>query len=221
MSTKTEEIPEETTGSDSKAVLPSDENPDPQLFYELVSLQKFRHYNIVKPGPVATPAYHITNCETLRRKKFDLTVHQGSPDGQVFGVAKRQMRGWTVGFGSPADEFQGKELVWEQLQRPKKFSHKVYYFEFGSGADRKTYTYRKTYGTLKRLKSMELRAGGVDDEDGELLAKWVGNNGWTMKTGSLFIKRLDEKGQDQEVWERAVCLTAFAIIESQIRRSKG
>lgn len=220
MPPKKEEQTEQTTGSDSQAVLPSDENPDPELFYELVSLQKFRHYNIVKPGPVATTVYHITNCETLRKKKFDLTVHQGSPDGQVFGVGKRQLRGWTIGFGSPAEEIEeGKELVWEQLQRPKKFSHKVYYFEFGSGANRKTYTYRKGYGTLKRLKSMELRAGGVEEEEGELMAKWIGNNNWSMKTGSLFIKNL--KGQDQELWERAVCLTAFAIIESQIRRAKG
>jgi hypothetical protein len=105
----------------------------------------------------------------------------------------------------------------------------VYNFEFGTGATRRSYTYRKSYGVLKKLKGMELRAGGVDKEDGQLLAKWVGNNSWKMKNGSLSIARpseslqeLNETRDEQfEKWEIMVCLTTFSIIESQFRRSKG
>lgn len=73
---------------------------------------------------------------------------------------------------------------------------------------------------------MELRTGGVDEENGQLLAKWVGSSSWHIMDGSLFIAK---SGQDQNgphvgnanEWEIMVCLTTFAIIESQHRRSKG
>lgn len=76
---------------------------------------------------------------------------------------------------------------------------------------------------------LELRAGAVDEEDGQLLAKWVGSSSWTMKAGSLFIAYTAKNGQDHNTprdeetkkWEIIVCLTTFAIIESQVRGNMG
>ncbi|KAG2019200.1 hypothetical protein GB937_005494 [Aspergillus fischeri] len=139
------------------------------------------------------------------------------------------LRGFTIGLGNPAREIEGKPMVWERLERPEKYGHKVYHLDFGTGAQRTTSPYRKSYSVLRRLKSMELRTGGVDEEDGQVLAKWVGSSSWTMKPGRLFIANMAKSGQDHNThldeeakkWERMVCLTAFAIIESQHRRSKG
>jgi hypothetical protein len=200
------------------------------LSSELVSKAKFQAYRITGPGPQATSIYYIETHETLSKNKFDLILHQGdSKDGEVLGVVKMHRRGFTIGLGDPAGEIEGKPMLWEDLERPEKYSHKVYHFDFGRGAYRMTYTYRKSYGVLGRLKGMELRTGGVGQEDGELLAKWVGSSSWTMKTGSLFIANMAKRGQDPNAhlneeakkWEIIVCLTAFAIIESQHRRSKG
>jgi hypothetical protein len=195
-----------------------------------VSKGKLQTYLITRPGPQADSIYYIETHEVLSKHKFDLLLHQGnSKDGEVLGVVKMHRRGFTIGLGDPAGEIEGKQMIWEGLERLQKYSHKVYYFDFGTGAARKTYTYRKTYGVLGRLKSMELRAGGIDQEDGPLLAKWVGSSSWTMKAGSLFIADTAKNGQDHNAprdeetkkWEVMVCLTTFAIIESQVRRSKG
>ncbi|KAF7179358.1 hypothetical protein CNMCM7691_008291 [Aspergillus felis] len=200
------------------------------LSYELVSKAEFQKYRIVRPGPQADSVYLIETHETLSKNKFDLLLHQGdSKDGEVLGVVKMHLRGFTIGLGDPAKEIEGTPMVWEKLERPEKYGHKVYHFDFGTGAQRMTYTYRKSYRVLGRLKSMELRAGGIDKEDGQLLAKWVGSSSWTMKAGSLFIANMAKSGQDHSAhldeeakkWEIMVCLTAFAIIESQHRRSKG
>jgi hypothetical protein len=200
------------------------------LSYELVSKGKLQTYLITRPGPQTDSIYYIETHETLSKHKFDLLLHQGnSKDGEVLGVVKMHRRGFTIGLGDPAGEIEGKQVIWEKLERPEKYSHKVYYFNFGTGEARRTYTYRKTYRTLGRLKGMELRAGGVDEEDGQLLAKWVGSSSWMMKNGSLFIASTAKNGQDHNAprdeetkkWEMMVCLTTFAIIESQVRRSKG
>ncbi|KAJ5601322.1 hypothetical protein N7510_010856 [Penicillium lagena] len=200
------------------------------LSYELVSNGKLQKYRIMMPGPPADSVYYIETHETLSKHKFDLLLHQGdSKDGEVLGVVKMHRRGFTIGLGDPAGEIEGKQMIWERLERPEKYSHKIYYFDFGTGAQRMTYTYRKSLGALGKLKSMELRAGGVDEEDGQLVAKWVRSSSWTMKAGSLFIAYTAKSGQDRnpprdkeaKKWEIMVCLTTFAIIESQIRRSKG
>lgn len=218
---------------DSDTVAPditAAENLDQGLSYELVSEAKFQAYHIRRPGPQATSVYYIETHETLKKNKFDLVLHEGhSKGGEVLGVVKMHLRGFTIGLGDPAREIEGKPMIWERLERPEKYRHKVYYFDFGSREHRMTYTYRKSYGVLGRLKSMELRTGGVDKEDGELLAKWVGRSSWTMKAGSLFVANVAKSSQDHNAhldrdakkWEIMVCLTAFAIIESQHRRSKG
>lgn len=198
--------------------------------YELVSKRKLRAYEIQNPDPNSETIYYIESNETLSRSKFDLLLHKGdSKNGEVLGVAKRHLRGFTIGLGDPAKEIEGKHVIWEKLERPEKYSHKVYHFDFGKGEDRMTYTFRKSTGRTGRLKSMEVRTGGVDQEDGELVAKWVGSSRWNMKNGSLFLadrmKSGEEKSAVGEVHasdlEVMVYLTTFAVIESQVRRSKG
>lgn len=198
--------------------------------YELVSKGKLRAYEIHSPGPNSSPIYYIESNETLSKSKFDLLLHKGdSKNGVILGVAKRHLRGFTIGLGDPAGEIEGKPIIWEKLERPEKYSHKIYHFDFGKGEQRKTYTFRKSTGRTGRLKSMELRIGGVDEEDGELVAKWIGSSRWNMKNGSLFLADTVKKEQDQSAvredhandLEIIVYLTTFAVIESQVRRSKG
>ncbi|KAJ5762893.1 hypothetical protein N7533_001574 [Penicillium manginii] len=201
-------------------------------FYELVSDGKLRAYEIKSFGPNTATIYYIESNETLSKSKFDLLIHKGdSKGGEVLGVAKRHMRGFTIGLGDPAGEIEGKQIIWEKLERPEKYSHKVYHFDFGKGEQRSTYTFRKATGRTGRLKSMELRVGGVDEEDGKLVAKWVGSSRWNMKNGSLFVADTVKREQDSKQnalregdandLEMIVYLTTFAIIESQVRRSKG
>lgn len=200
------------------------------LSYELVSKAKFQAYRIERLGSQAKSMYYIETHETLSKHKFDLLLHQGdSKDGEVLGVAKRHGRGFTIGVGDPAREIEGKQMIWERLERPEKYGHKIYYFDFGTGVQRMTCTYRKSNGFLGKLKTIELRAGGIDEEDGRLLAKWVGSSSRKIKEGSLFIPYTAKSGQDHNAisdeetkkWEIMVCLTTFAIIESQFRRRKG
>ncbi|KAJ5819292.1 hypothetical protein N7474_004883 [Penicillium riverlandense] len=226
MATTTSPMDSDTLTSDITAAT----NLGQGHFYELVSKGKLQAYNILRPAPQAKSVYYIETHETLSKHKFDLILHQGdSKDGEVLGVAKMHLRGFTIGLGDPAGEIEGKQMIWERLERPEKYSHKIYYFDFGTGAQRMTYTYRKSHGALGRLKSMELRAGGVDEEDGQLQAKWVGSSSWKIKEGSLLIAYTAKSEQDHnppsdeetKKWEIMVCLTTFAIIESQFRRSKG
>ncbi|KAJ5754152.1 uncharacterized protein N7511_008305 [Penicillium nucicola] len=200
------------------------------LSYELVSKGKLQEYCITTPEPQKIPVYFIETHETLSKHKFDLILHQGDPKtGEILGVAKMHRRGFTIGVGDPAEEIEGKQLTWERLERPERYSHKVYHFDFGTGATRKTYTWRKSYRSLGRLKGMELRAGGIEEEKGQLLATWLGSNSWKMKYGRLYITQVADDGQNRELpseeqtkkWGLMVCLTTFAIIESQVRRSKG
>lgn len=217
-----------TIGSDTLALdFTAATNHSQEPFYELVSKGKLQTYLITRPDPQAGSVYYVETHETLSKHKFDLLLHQGdSKDGEVLGVVKFHRRGFTIGLGNPGGELEGKHMTWERLERPEKYSHKVYYFDFGTGEQRMRYTYRKSYGVLGRLKTMELRAGGVDEENGQLLSKWVGNSSWSMKSGSLFIASAARNGQgknahDDREWERMICLTTFAIVESQHRRSKG
>lgn len=212
-------------------------SPDPPVaspfekgsYYELVSKEKFRAYKISSPGHEADAIHHIESNETLSKNKFDLLLHKGdSEKGEILGVAKRHLRGFTIGLGDPAGEIEGKEVVWEKLERPEKYSHKVYHFDYGKGEQRTTYTFRKTNGRTGRLKSMELRVGRPDREDGELVAKWIGSSRWNMRHGSLFVADTTKGGANQSAAQRdtsdfdiVVWLTTFSVIESQYRRSKG
>jgi hypothetical protein len=221
-----------TTITNADTLVPTDGNPDPELFYELVSQATFRSHLLSKPDALSSASFCIEKHETLSKNKFDLLIHQGAfKNGEVLGVAKFHVRGldYTIGLGNPAGEIEGKGITWEKLTRLGKYTHKVHYFSIGSAEQRRTYTYRKQYTRFKRLKTMELRAGGIEDEKGELLARWVGTSKLSMKRGSLFIKRIGLKGQEPDApldeearkWEIMVCMTAFTIIESQVRRSKG
>ena len=224
---------------DSETAAPNTESAvnapgdDRALFYELVSQPTIHRYRIVRPDAPSTPVYYIEKHKSLSKNTFDLILHEGdSKHGDVLGVVKLHPRGFTFGLGDPAaDKREGEEMIWEESKRPKTFSHRVHQFDFGTGAQRRTYTYRKSYSVLKRLKGIELRAGGVEEEEAEgpVLAKWVGGKSkWTMKAGSLLIRRTGMEDRNQDVpsdekakkWEVMVCLTTFGIIESQLKRRK-
>lgn len=199
-------------------------------FCKFISIGKLQSYQIRRLESPPDSMYYLESNETLSKGKFDLLLHKGhSKEGEILGVAKMHSRGFTIGIGDPAGELEGRPVIWERLERPEKYSHKTYHFDFGSAGQRATYTYRKTNGRTGRLKSMELRAGGVDEENGQLLAKWVGSSSWHMKDGTLFIAQGMEigpssdmpNGQNSNNWDIVVFLTAFSIIESQHRRSKG
>ena len=89
---------------DSDTVAPditAAENLDQGLSYELVSEAKFQAYHIRRPGPQATSVYYIETHETLKKNKFDLVLHEGhSKGGEVLGVVKMHLRGFTIGLGS-------------------------------------------------------------------------------------------------------------------------
>jgi len=138
----------------------------------------------------------------------------------------------TIGLGDPnalyrEDYFEVGErrerMVWERITRNKKWSYNSYTFSYAAAdGERKTYTWRRTVDRwYKQLKEMELRAGSVEEVEGEVLAVWKGTNRWNVKRGSLFIRK-GEEGDEKEKkrWEVMVILTAFAIIENFQRRGK-
>jgi hypothetical protein len=218
---------------DSQSIGPNPANPNQELFYELVSIatvHKHKHC-IAKPDSLSTPIYYVERHKSLSKKKFDLKIHDGdSKQGIALGVVKLHSRGATIGLGDPDAVIEegrksGQRMIWEKLERLHKWNHNAYYFEYGSGEERKVYTYRKKFNRWCVFKSIELRLGGLEAVEGELVAKWVGTSKWLLKPGSLFIKRefgdqksevpAKETGKD---WEMMVMLTMLTIIESQARR---
>jgi hypothetical protein len=83
---------------------------------ELVSKGKFQAYRIQQPGPRVNSIYYFETHETLSKNKFDLLLHNGdAKDGEVLGVVKMHMRGFTIGIGNPAKELEGRPITWEKL----------------------------------------------------------------------------------------------------------
>lgn len=128
----------------------------------------------------------------------------------------------TIGIGNPDaimedDRDENERMVWERLQRMKKWSYRWYEFEFGG----QVYTWRRTADRwLRSLRDMELRVG--KKEDGELVAAWRGTSRMNVKRGSFFIKRRDEgvEGVEGDRFETMTLLTGLAIIEGFMRRAR-
>ena len=223
---------------DSESFSPNPANPDPATFYELVSIATgLKHHRVAKPNSLSTFNYCMERHETISKKKFDLKIHEGdSKKGTVLGVVKLHVRGFTVGLGDPDKLIEdggkgGERMVWEKLEKPEKWNHKVYYFEYGSGEERKMYTYRKIVNRIGALLSMELRLGGVEAVEGELVAKWVRGSKWLVMSGNLFIKRRElrehgsestgkETGKESNDWELMIMLSVFGIIENRARSGR-
>jgi hypothetical protein len=219
--------PPSPTSPTSPTSLPNETTTlDAAQFYELISTKKLPTHQLSLSTTPETPLYTIEMHEPLSSKKPSILLHAGSTKADpVVGIAKlhsQRSKFNTIGIGNPEAILEeggdkAERMVWERLQRMKKWSYRWYEFEFGG----KVFTWRRTEDRwYKILKNMELRAG--KEEDGELVAAWRGSQRMNVKRGSFFIKRKDEQVGEYE-WKRfevMVLLTGLAIIEAYRRRSR-
>lgn len=201
-------------------------NPDSALFFELISAKKIPTHQLFLSTTRQTPLYTIEMHEPLSSKKPSILLHAGhSKSDPIVGVAKlgsqRAMFN-TIGIGNPdllleEGDDKSERMIWERLQRMKKWDFRWYEIEFAG----QVYTWRRTEDRWpKFLKDMELRVGR--EEDGVLIAVWKGSTRMNVKRGSFFIRRKEE-GRDESEWKRfeaVVLLTGLAIIEGYRRRSR-
>ena len=213
--------------STSPTSAPSAEFPslDPSLCNEYVSTRKIRSHQIALSSSPSTPLYSIGTHASLNREKPSIVLRSGADkQGPIAGVVKIHRphgRHYTIGIGKPEALIEeggdsGERMVWEDLQRLKKWSYRSYSFEFGAEGQREVYTWRRTIdGWGRRLKNMELRVGS--DDDGELVAVWKGRKAVKVKNGSMFVKRREGFCEDGK-WDLMVLLTGLSIIEGFVRR---
>ena len=201
---------------------------DPGLCNEYISTRKLLSHLISLSSSPSTPLYSVQTHASLSREKPSIVLHGGAnkKSGPVIGVVKIHPphgRHFTIGIGYPGaliDEggVRAERMVWEDLHRVKKWTYRLYQFEFGGEGQREVYTWRRTdEGWSKRMKSMELRVG-KDGDEGDLVAVWRGSKGVKVKSGSMFVKRRGEFQEDGK-WDLMVLLTGLSIIESFVRRS--
>ena len=213
---------------------PGDEDSlDPAIFYELKSIRTLRSHQIFLNDSPDKPLYTIKATEAFSRRKYDINLYSG-PDANspIVGVVKmhfQYVRKHTLGIGDPNALLEEggscPTMIWEELRRMDQWVFKRYSFEFEGKGERKTYTWRlrMTGKGLKKLRCMELREGGVECVDGEVIAAWRGNSPLRFKSGSLFIKKgvygERDKGEGKQ-WELMVLLSAITMTEGAVRRSK-
>ena len=222
-------LPPPPSQSESTQLPVSPLNPDPSQFKELHSIRptKKRIYQLVDPA--SAPLYTIIERDqTFNGQKPDIQVYSGADSSYpLAGVVKlhhMHAREFVVGVGDPhvvAEDGQQGEAVWESLRRGEKWRHISHTFEFGSGKDRRVYTWRRTVKYWSNyVKDMELRVGGMKEKDGDLVALWTGSCWHNLKKGTLFLKDRDGDSEEVRKWEVMVVLTAMAIIENAVRRSR-
>jgi hypothetical protein len=207
-------------------------NPDPRLFYELISTTTLTTHHISQRASPSTPLYCVEKHASFS-KKPDVMLHHGDSNaGAVLGVVRLGLREYAIGIGDPdalLEEGNAEErVVWERLLRANKWDHKIYEFEYENGAGggpRTKFTWRWTNPWFLRVpRDLELRVGSPADGEGELVARFRKTDWRFIKRGSLFIKRRygddgGEQGEEQRKrWELVVLLTALGIIEGVARR---
>lgn len=206
--------------------------PDLDLFYEIKSIKKMRSHQLVEPSTNA-PLYTIHEHETtFTRNKPDIRLYAGPEKTHpLVGVTKfgpGLAREHKIGLGDPncliSEDGTGERMIWESMRRPEKdkwYFHRFYTFEYGDWQARKAYTWKRpTDRWPNHVGVLELRVGGPDDADGELLAKWICRSRWTQKYGSLYIKRIEGEADEKKRWEHLVILSCQSIIEAAVRRAK-
>jgi hypothetical protein len=184
-----------------------------------------RLHQYLDPATLA-PLYTTIARETpFQPAKPDIRVFAGSDKAApLVGVVKMHKREYVIGLGNPKAAEEGNEvMVWEGLKRMEKWTYKTYMFEYnhGDGRGRVVYTWRRTkVRMLKYLKEMELRVGGVEDGEGELVALWKAE-GKSVILGNLFLKEREDGSEEaRKMWELMVVLTSQAIVAGVIRRAK-
>jgi len=69
------------------------------------------------------------------------------------------------------------------------------------------------------MREWELRVGGRETENGELLAVWKREGKMGFKKGRLFVKRrFRDIQREEDKWEVAVIMSLMIIIETHERR---
>jgi hypothetical protein len=206
-------------------------NPDPELFYELLSIRTWALHHIAKPDSLSTPLYCVEKHETLSKKKPDIIIHSGgSKSGPVLGVVRLGLREYAIGLGDPdallEEGDRNERVVWECLRRSNKWNHKAYEFEWDhgvGGGERTNYKWQWTSrGFLGVHSDLELRVSSPDSREGDIVVLYKRANWRHPKRGSFFIKRGFGNGEKEaKKWELMVLLTALGIIEGLVRRSRG
>jgi hypothetical protein len=214
-----------------KVKSPVSGNPDPDTFYEIVFKKTMRTHQGLDPSTMS-PLYTIIEHETVfRRNKPDIRLYAG-PDKEhpMVGVVKigpKFSREHKIGLGDPnaplSEDAAGERMIWEALRSTSQNcrGYRTYPFEYGEWQVRKVYTWRRPTDRWKNyVGTLELRAGGEEDAEGELLAKWRCRSRWTQKIGSLYIKKIEGDAKERNKWELMVLLSAQSIIEAAVRRAK-
>jgi hypothetical protein len=214
------------TSNSPEAPVSESLNSDESLFYELISTKKMLTHQLSLATNPSTPLYTIKTHESISRHKPSIILHAGdsksSPVVGVVNLHSQHSKFHTIGVGDPGtilEDGGNKDgrMVWERLQRMKKWSYRWYEFEF----EGQVYTWRRTEDRWPVcLKDMELRVGR--EEGGELVGVWRGSTRMNVKRGSFVLKRSDEGMVEYERkrFEAVVLLTGLAIIECYVRRSR-
>ncbi|KAG9247159.1 hypothetical protein BJ878DRAFT_493838 [Calycina marina] len=209
-------------------------NPDPRTFKTLVCDKSptKRIYQLYSPFCTAPETlYTIIEADrTFRASKPDIRLFAGTdktaPLAGVVKLHSHHAKEYVLGIGDPdvlgEAVCAGKGVMWESLRRAEKWRFGTYVFEFGGGKARRMYTWRRTVRYWSRfVKDMELRVGGVDESEGEVVALWSGSSWHNLKRGSLYVQNRGESAEEQRQWEVTVVLAAMAIIETAVRRSRS
>jgi hypothetical protein len=201
-------------------------NPDPELFYELISTTTLTLHHISQPYSPSTPLYCAKKHASFS-KKPDVTIHRGNSNaGAVLGVVRLGLREYAIGIGNPEALLEegnvDERVVWERLLRSNNWNHKAYEFEYENGVGggtRMKFTWRWTNPWFLRVpRDLELRVGSPRDGEGELVSRYRKTDWWFVKRGSFFIKRRysdggEEQGEEQrKKWELVVLLTAQGFL---------
>src|SRR5277367_1163833 len=81
---------------------PNPANPNPALFYELLSTCTYRTHHILQPSSPLIPLYCVEKNESPFGNKPSVKLHQGNDkSGITLGVVKLGLREHTIGLGDP------------------------------------------------------------------------------------------------------------------------
>ena len=204
--------------------------PPPSTFHTLLATNS--HLVNIILSPLSTPdhpLFHATNSQWSPSKP-SVTLSLNSKTGPTLGVLKL---GWgsenVYGLGDPTSEKDGGEAVkWEPLRRSSKWTHGTYEFFFEG---RGFVWHRTRMPIFADQPDLELREGveGGSAGAGEVLAVYIGCQGWGRKRGRFYLRKGGIGGEGRERkeaekwwddWDIAVLLTGLGIIEGSRRRAR-
>jgi hypothetical protein len=208
------------TTEDDFSAYPSEGNPDPKTFSELILTNTTKNSHLLSSsGPDSHPLLAVTTSHPLTRGKPAVTLHSSpAPDSPPFGIVKfGYWRKQNIGFctqPNPAGHVQDTAMEWMKLVRVSMRTIKEFEFEY----EGKMYVWTTIkHGAFGERPDMELRERGEGERD--LLAFYAGERRKEkMKTGSgcFFLKgkKWDGAGGvEWGRWELVVMLTGLGNVE--------